>query len=73
MVPALESGCYQLIWEKCTDLPSPLYSASVALHDNKVYTMAGSAPDNDTHDYVYVYDINGNQWDRLPPPWTVHG
>ena len=67
MVPALQSG-YQLIWEKCADLPSPLYSASVALHDNKVYTMAGGAPDDDTYDYVYVYDINSNQWDRLPPP-----
>ena len=31
-----------------------LYSALVALHDNKVYTMAGEAPDNDTYDYVYV-------------------
>ena len=30
--------------------------------------MAGSAPDRDTYNYVYVYDINGNQWDRLPPP-----
>ena len=30
--------------------------------------MAGSAPDYDTYDYVYVYDIiNGNQRDRLPP------
>ena len=30
--------------------------------------MAGAAPDDDTYRYVYVYDINGNQWDRLPPP-----
>ena len=30
--------------------------------------MAGNAPDDDTYHYVYVYDINGNQWDRLPPP-----
>ena len=30
--------------------------------------MAGSAPDDDTYHYVYVYDINNNQWDRLPPP-----
>ena len=22
---------------------------------------------NDTYNYVYVYDINDNQWDRLPP------
>ena len=30
--------------------------------------MAGTAPDDGTYDYVYVYDINCNQWDRLPPP-----
>ena len=35
--------------------------------------MAGSAPDNDTYDYVYVYDINGNQWDKLPPPGQHKG
>ena len=29
--------------------------------------MAGEAPDDDTYEYVYVYDINNNQWDRLPP------
>ena len=35
--------------------------------------MAGDAPDDDTLDYVYVYDINGNQWDRLPPPGQYKG
>ena len=35
--------------------------------------MAGSAPDDDTYRYVYVYDINGNQWDRLPPPGQYQG
>ena len=73
MVPSLQSGYYQLTWEKCSDLPSPLYYASIALHDNKVYTMAGDAPDNNTHYYVYVYDINGNQWDRLPRPGQYRG
>ena len=73
MAPALQSGCYELIWEKCADLPSPLYGASVALHDNKVYTMAGSAPDRETYNYVYVYDINSNLWDRLPPPGQLKG
>ena len=68
MVSALQSGFYELIWEKCADLPSPLYYASVALHDNKVYTMAGAASDDDTYNHVYVYDINSNLWDRLPPP-----
>ena len=35
--------------------------------------MAGDGPDNDTYRYVYVYDINGNQWDRLPPPGQYAG
>ena len=35
--------------------------------------MAGDAPDDDTYRYVYVYDINGNQWDRLPPPGQYCG
>ena len=35
--------------------------------------MAGDAPDDDTYRYVYVYDINGNQWDRLPPPGQYYG
>ena len=35
--------------------------------------MAGGAPDDDTNHYVYVYDINNNQWDRLPPPGQCKG
>ena len=35
--------------------------------------MAGNTPDDDSYDYVYVYDINGNQWDRLPPPGQYQG
>ena len=35
--------------------------------------MAGAAPDKDTYRYVYIYDINGKQWDRLPPPGQHKG
>ena len=35
--------------------------------------MADGAPYADTLDYVYVYDINSNQWDRLPPPGQYMG
>ena len=35
--------------------------------------MAGMAPDDDTYHYVYIYDINNNQWDRLPPPGQLQG
>jgi len=72
-VPALQSGSYELTWEKRADLPSPLYFASVALHDNKIYTMASMAPDGETHNYVYVYDNNNNQWGKLSPPGQYKG
>ena len=35
--------------------------------------MTGGAPDRETYYYVYVYDINSNQWDRLPPPGQHKG
>ena len=35
--------------------------------------MAGAGPNDNTYDYVYVYDINSNQWDRLPPPGQYKG
>lgn len=63
-----QNGCYKPNWEKCADLPSPLYNPSVALHDNKVYVMAGKTPDHAILDYVYIYHITTNCWDRLPPP-----
>ena len=35
--------------------------------------MAGTAPDRETYNFVYIYDINNNQWDRLPPPGQCQG
>ena len=67
-MPALQSGCYELTWEKCADLPSPMYRASAVLHNEKVHVMAGVAPDDDTLRYVCTYDIHSNHWDTLPPP-----
>ena len=72
-MPALQSGCYELTWEKCADLPSPMYSASAVLHNEKVHVMAGAAPDVDTLRYVYTYDIHSNHWDTLPPPGHIKG
>ena len=68
MVPALQSGCYELTWEKCADLPSPMYDASAVLHKENIYAMAGGAPQNETYYYVFSYNINNNEWSRLPPP-----
>ena len=67
-MPALQSGCYGLTWERCADLPSPMCAISAVLHDKKVYIMAGDAPDNDTYYHVYCYNITTDQWEQLPPP-----
>ena len=68
MVPALHSGCYELTWEKCADLPSPMYSASAVLHKENIYVMSGVAPQRETYDSVFCYSINNNEWSRLSPP-----
>ncbi|XP_065884887.1 uncharacterized protein [Dysidea avara] len=68
LVPALQTGCYELTWDKCADLPSPMYDISAVLHDKKVYIMAGMAPDNDTLYHVYCYNITTDQWEQLPLP-----
>ena len=72
-MPALQSGFYQLTWENCTDLPSPMYDASAVRHHDNVYMMAGNAPQYDTLDYVFSYNINTNEWSRLPPPGHRRG
>ena len=71
-MPALQSGCYELTWEKCAELPAPMYYASAVLHNEKVHIMAGFAPD-DTLRYVFTYDISSNHWDKLPPPGHTIG
>ena len=73
MVPALQSGCYTITWERCADLPSPMYQISAVLHDKKVYIMAGSAPGDDTLYHVYCYNVDTDQWGQLPPPGHCMG
>ena len=73
MVPGLQSGYYQLTWQNCTDLPSPMYNSSVVQHNDNVYVMAGDAPQRDTLDYVFSYNINMDEWSRLPPPGHYRG
>ena len=50
-----------------------MYCASAVLHNDKVYVMAGAAPDNDTLRYVFGYNISFKHWDRLPPPGHTEG
>ena len=72
-MPALQSGCYQLTWENCTDLPSPMYYASAVRHNDNVYVMGGDAPQYDTLGYVFSYNININEWSRLPTSGHYRG
>ena len=72
-MPALQSGYYDLTWEKCADLPSPMHSASAVLHKENIYVMAGSTPQRETLDYVFSYKINIKEWSRLPPSGHYHG
>ena len=72
-MPALQSGCYDITWERYADLPSPMYNTSAVQHDKKVYIMAGTAPDIDTHYQVYYYSIMGDQWGLLPPHKHIQG
>ena len=72
-MPALQSGCYELTWERCADLPSPMYNISAVLHDKKVYIMAGDSPDRNTYYHVYCYNITTDQWEQLPPPGHSRG
>ena len=72
-MPALQSECYQLTWEKRVDLPSPMYNASAVLHKENIYAMAGDAPQRETLDYIFSYNMNINEWSRLPPPGHYRG
>ena len=64
-MPVLTSGRYHIKWTQLADLPVPLYGASVAVLDKKVY-VTGNSPIEDAKYQIYVYDINTDQWGQLP-------
>ena len=72
MLPALISGRYHIKWTQLSDLPVPLCGVSVAVQQCKIY-VTGYSPVEDAKHQVYVYDINYNQWDQLPPSGHYHG
>ena len=72
-MPALTSGRYQIKWTQLADLPAPLYAAYVAIQDKKVYVTVDVSPVEDAKHQVYVYDINTDQWDQLPPSGHYYG
>ena len=66
-MPALTSGRYRIKWTQLADLPVPLYGAYVAVQHHKIYVTGVQSPVEDAEHNVYVYDVNTDQQDQLPP------
>ena len=69
---ALQSGRYHIKWSTCSDLPSPMYDAYVAVSNGTIY-CTGSCPDEENEHNVYCCDTRSNQWKQLPRPGHRHG
>jgi len=72
-MPALISGRYHIKWTRLANLPAPVYDACVTEQDKKVYVAGGVSPVDDAIHQVYVYDVNTDHWDQLPPSGHYHG
>ena len=68
-----KSNQYRIKWTTCSDFPCKLYSASVAVSGDVVYVTAGSAPDNNTCNKVYCYNVQTDYWTILPQPGHYFG
>ena len=67
MAEALQSGYYHIKWTTCSDLPTPMYDAYVAVSNGTIY-CTGSCPNEDNEHVVYCYNTRTNQWKQLPRP-----
>ena len=65
---ALQSGNYDFTWTKHTNIPAPMYGASVAGDGQNIYVAAGCAPDIRTYERIYWYKIKNGRWTELPSP-----
>ena len=66
-VEALQSGHYDIKWTTCSDLPTPMYDAYVAVSNGTIY-CTGTTPNEDNQHEVYCYDTRTDQWKQLPRP-----
>ena len=55
------------------DLPAPFYGVDLAVLDKKIYFAVGDSPADDVYHQVYVYDVDYNQLDQLPPSGHYYG
>ena len=67
MAEALQSGHYHIKWTTYSDLPTPMYSAYVAVSNGTIY-CTGTTPNEDNQHEVYCYDTRTDQWKQLPRP-----
>ena len=67
LAEALQSGHYHIKWTTCSDLPTPMYAAYVAMSNGTIY-CTGTIPNKDSRQDVYFYDTRTNQWKQLPRP-----
>ena len=67
MAEALQSGHYHIKWTTCSDLPTPMYDAYVAMSNGTIY-CTGTTPNEDNQHEVYCYDTRTDQWKQLPRP-----
>ena len=65
MAEALQSGHYHIKWTPCSDLPTPMYDAYIAVSHGIIY-CTGSCPNIANQHEVYCYDTRSNQWKQLP-------
>ena len=72
-MPALTSGRYHIKWTELADLPVPLCNIYAVVKHHKVYVTGVHSPVIDAEHQVYVYDINTDQWDLLPPSGHYYG
>ena len=66
----MQSQQFLIKWTSCSDLPHKLFAPSVAVSaaGDRVYVIAGSAPDDLTKNNVYYYNTNTDHWTVLPQP-----
>ena len=67
MAEALQSGHYHIKWTTCSDLPTPMYDAYVAVSNGTIY-CTGTTPNEDNEHEAYCYDTRTDQWKQLPRP-----
>ena len=72
-MPALTSGRYHIKWTQLANLPVPLCEVYAAVQDKKVCVTGCISPSNNTMHQVFVYNINTDQWDQLPPSGHYYG